>query len=149
MRNGNVVIKNTVTWLPEAIVKLTKHQTMTTLSGHLVASHHSFQRSLIGPFGVQVGQNNLVQTSDNAFFDPTMHGNFGKSVADMSFMSSMSGSQEMSEATANQIAMLQAKLDKKLGPEYVSQRPGNGGMRIWQPIHTYVNICPRDEAYVC
>ncbi|EKM58099.1 uncharacterized protein PHACADRAFT_90029 [Phanerochaete carnosa HHB-10118-sp] len=35
--------------------------------------------------------------------------------------------QDISEQTAKQIAALQAKLNKKLGPEYISQRPGPGG----------------------
>ncbi|KAF8518349.1 RAD52 DNA repair protein [Hysterangium stoloniferum] len=34
---------------------------------------------------------------------------------------------DISVATHKQIASLQAKLDQKLGPEYVSQRPGPGG----------------------
>ncbi|KAH8108510.1 Rad52/22 double-strand break repair protein [Phellopilus nigrolimitatus] len=33
----------------------------------------------------------------------------------------------MSEATAQNIATMQAKLNKKLGPEFISQRPGPGG----------------------
>ena len=35
--------------------------------------------------------------------------------------------QELSEATTLKIANLQAKLNQKLGPEYISQRPGPGG----------------------
>ncbi|KAF8889604.1 Rad52/22 family double-strand break repair protein-domain-containing protein [Infundibulicybe gibba] len=35
--------------------------------------------------------------------------------------------QELSEATTLKIAALQAKLNQKLGPEYISQRPGPGG----------------------
>ena len=38
-------------------------------------------------------------------------------------------SEEMSEATAKKIASLQAKLNQKLGPEYISQRPGPGGVQ--------------------
>ena len=34
---------------------------------------------------------------------------------------------DISASTASRIATLQAKLDKKLGPEYISQRPGPGG----------------------
>ncbi|KDQ58747.1 hypothetical protein JAAARDRAFT_128328 [Jaapia argillacea MUCL 33604] len=34
---------------------------------------------------------------------------------------------DLSEATAMKVTELQAKLDRKLGPEYVSQRPGPGG----------------------
>ncbi|KAH9936020.1 Rad52 22 double-strand break repair protein [Amylocystis lapponica] len=33
----------------------------------------------------------------------------------------------MSEDTADRLAALQAKLNKKLGPEFISQRPGPGG----------------------
>ncbi|XP_014558712.1 hypothetical protein COCVIDRAFT_93711, partial [Bipolaris victoriae FI3] len=32
--------------------------------------------------------------------------------------------------TASEIATLQSKLNKQLGPEYISQRPGNGGGRV-------------------
>lgn len=32
--------------------------------------------------------------------------------------------------TAIEIATLQSRLNKQLGPEYISQRPGNGGGRV-------------------
>jgi DNA repair and recombination protein RAD52 len=32
--------------------------------------------------------------------------------------------------TAQEIATLQARLDRKLGPEYISERPGAGGMKV-------------------
>jgi DNA repair and recombination protein RAD52 len=32
--------------------------------------------------------------------------------------------------TAQEIATLQAKLDKQLGPEYISDRPGAGGAKV-------------------
>ncbi|KAJ5060441.1 hypothetical protein J3E72DRAFT_233710 [Bipolaris maydis] len=35
-----------------------------------------------------------------------------------------------SNFTASEIATLQTKLNKQLGPEYISQRPGNGGGRV-------------------
>lgn len=34
---------------------------------------------------------------------------------------------DLSEESSGKIAAMQAKLDKKLGPEYISQRPGPGG----------------------
>ena len=46
--------------------------------------------------------------------------------AQASFFSEASYS-DMSEESAKKIAALQAKLDKRLGPEYISQRPGPGG----------------------
>lgn len=36
----------------------------------------------------------------------------------------------MSEYTAMQIATLQARLDRKLGPEYISARPGAAGQKV-------------------
>ncbi|KIL62747.1 hypothetical protein M378DRAFT_80777 [Amanita muscaria Koide BX008] len=36
-------------------------------------------------------------------------------------------SEDISEATLKKVAALQAKLNQKLGPEYISQRPGPGG----------------------
>lgn len=36
---------------------------------------------------------------------------------------------DISLRTAQHIATLQAKLDKKLGPEFISQRPGPGGVQ--------------------
>lgn len=36
----------------------------------------------------------------------------------------------ISEYTAQDIATLQARLDKKLGPEYISSRPGAAGQKV-------------------
>ncbi|USW58305.1 Putative DNA repair protein Rad52/59/22 [Septoria linicola] len=36
----------------------------------------------------------------------------------------------MSEYTAKEIATLQSRLEKQLGPEYISTRPGNGGGKV-------------------
>lgn len=36
----------------------------------------------------------------------------------------------ISEYTAQEIATLQARLDKKLGPEYISSRPGAAGQKV-------------------
>lgn len=36
----------------------------------------------------------------------------------------------MPNFTAQEIATLQSRLNKQLGPEYISQRPGNGGGRV-------------------
>jgi hypothetical protein len=36
----------------------------------------------------------------------------------------------LSEYTAGQIATLQSRLAKKLGPEYITQRPGGGGAKL-------------------
>jgi recombination DNA repair RAD52 pathway protein len=36
----------------------------------------------------------------------------------------------INEYTAQEIATLQSRLDKQLGPEYISTRPGNGGGKV-------------------
>ncbi|KAI9874861.1 MAG: DNA repair protein rad52, partial [Watsoniomyces obsoletus] len=38
--------------------------------------------------------------------------------------------QHISEYTAQEIATLQSRLDKQLGPEYISSRPGAAGQKV-------------------
>jgi len=72
--------------------------------------------------------NNLT-TSGLISFDRSMHGTapsaYSKSL-DFS-ESSFSFSTPISDETTLKIAAIQAKLNQKLGPEYISQRPGPGG----------------------
>lgn len=56
-------------------------------------------------------------------FNPQMHGN-------QPFNNSQSLPQDISDATTIKINALQAKLNQKLGPEYISQRPGPGGGKL-------------------
>ncbi|KAG0704949.1 Rad52/22 family double-strand break repair protein-domain-containing protein [Suillus ampliporus] len=89
-------------------------------SGHLLDSYNtSIQRPTPG-FGQP--QSRIV-ISGAMSFDASMHGSFRPQnpFFDHSF------SMNLSEDTAIKIATLQAKLNKKLGPEYISQRPGPGG----------------------
>ena len=69
----------------------------------------------VGPFGQpsNLAVNGLVS------FNPSMHGTPALG-DDISYA-------ELSQETAQKIASLQAKLNQKLGPEYLSQRPGPGG----------------------
>lgn len=87
-------------------------------------------------------------------YAPQMHGSFPSNPAfaqsrseyessmiltgingDMSMADTSSASyMDLSTSTAQKIASLQAKLDRRLGPEYISQRPGPGG----GPKLTYV-----------
>lgn len=97
-------------------------------SGNLLDSYHLAQ-SPRGPFGQASPQ---VVTSAALAYAPTMHGNFSNfsqmSSAGMpSMIADHSALMELSEETARKIATMQAKLNKKLGPEYISQRPGPGG----------------------
>jgi DNA repair and recombination protein RAD52 len=59
-----------------------------------------------------------VITSGAMPFDASMHGSFGSTNS----LASHSLSMDMSDDSAIKIATLQTKLNKKLGPEYISQR---------------------------
>ncbi|KAG2059564.1 hypothetical protein BDR06DRAFT_905002 [Suillus hirtellus] len=89
-------------------------------SGHLLDSYNMTMQRPAPGFGQPQSR---VVTSGAMSFDASMHGSFTSTnpFADRSF------SMDMSDDTAIKIATLQAKLNKKLGPEYISQRPGPGG----------------------
>ncbi|KAH6918057.1 RAD52 DNA repair protein [Coprinopsis sp. MPI-PUGE-AT-0042] len=82
-------------------------------SSHMVNSYDS---SMASPAG-------------NVSSDTNMHGTQGNLSFSLFSQSSL-GFNEMSEATHFKLAELQAKLNQKLGPEFISQRPGGGGMRL-------------------
>ena len=76
---------------------------------------------LARPFQFQVESLN----HDTMSFNPSMH---STPLAQQSFsLGSQSTFADVSEETAKKIASLQAKLNQKLGPEFISQRPGPGG----------------------
>lgn len=68
-------------------------------------------------------------------FNASMHGTSNMSMGNTSMADSSFGfnsqpsffGSDISDATTLKIAALQAKLNQKLGPEYISQRPGPGG----------------------
>ncbi|KAG6873663.1 hypothetical protein C0995_012597 [Termitomyces sp. Mi166 len=100
-------------------------------SGHLITSFHAQQARHSATFE---SNNSNIITSGATSFNAQMHGVplvGNQSMGDYSF--SFGSTQpsffnpELSEATAMKIAALQAKLNQKLGPEYISQRPGPGG----------------------
>jgi len=91
-------------------------------SGHLV---DSYEMSMRRPIPVS-----SIVTSGAMTFDASMHGGFKQNIPVSDHLFSV----YPSEDTAVKIATLQAKLNKKLGPEYISQRPGPGG----GPKLTYV-----------
>lgn len=96
-----------------------------TFSGHLIDTFLSAQRPSRGPFGqASTSMNPQIVTQGAMAFSPQMHGSIANATQPSSFDYSH---MDLSEETANKIAQLQAKLDKKLGPEYISQRPGPGG----------------------
>ncbi|EGO29616.1 hypothetical protein SERLADRAFT_405547 [Serpula lacrymans var. lacrymans S7.9] len=83
--------------------------------------------STMGPFGQSMGPPPpSIITSGSMSFDSQMHGSYmshASSSTDRSMMIDLTDNSD----TAVKIATLQAKLNKKLGPEFISQRPGPGG----------------------
>ncbi|KAG7094857.1 hypothetical protein E1B28_005665 [Marasmius oreades] len=105
------------------------------LSGHLVELYLTLNRST-GPFGIplsHVGPSTNsnepnLSISGAMSFDKNMHGtSHNRSQPIPGFLHDESSFIDMSEATAVKIAALQAKLNQRLGPEYISTRPGPGG----------------------
>ena len=92
-------------------------------SGHLLQTFQAAQNALKGPFGQPHSIDPNVSIHGSMSFAPNMHGTFP---AQSSFFQD-STLLDISDDTAKRIATLQAKLNKKLGPEYISQRPGPGG----------------------
>ncbi|KAH9899285.1 hypothetical protein C8Q73DRAFT_313586 [Cubamyces lactineus] len=96
--------------------------TAESFSGHLLHTYMS-THTPTGPFGQPLN----ISTHGPMSFAPAMHGSSNASFPTQSSFLSEASLMEMSEDSAKRIATLQAKLDKKLGPEYISQRPGPGG----------------------
>ncbi|KAJ6614573.1 hypothetical protein B0H10DRAFT_2044633 [Mycena sp. CBHHK59/15] len=80
------------------------------LSGHIISSYES------------TISNQSLCTDGLLSFAPNMHG------SQQSFDLGLShASTSMNESTYERVSRLQAKLNQKLGPEFISQRPGPGG----------------------
>jgi DNA repair and recombination protein RAD52 len=62
-------------------------------------------------------------------FNSQMHGSL-QGQSSFSYNDSQPLFQDVSDATTIKINTLQAKLNQKLGPEYISQRPGPGGGKL-------------------
>lgn len=100
-------------------------------SGHLIDSFMAAQQPQ-GPFGQYTPSTPRNADTLGAPNTPQSYGMFSaqasaSSMMQLSFM-------DTSEETKQRNAIIQEKLNKKLGPEYVSQRPGPGG----GPKLTYV-----------
>ncbi|KAJ6487717.1 RAD52 DNA repair protein [Mycena sanguinolenta] len=88
------------------------------LSGHIISSYESSM------------SNQSICTDGLISFNPNMHG----TQQSLGFNGFTHASTSTSETVYDRVSRLQAKLNQKLGPEYVSQRPGPGG----GPKLTYV-----------
>ncbi|KAF7360150.1 hypothetical protein MVEN_00743500 [Mycena venus] len=93
------------------------------LSGHIINSYESSM------------SNQSICTDGLISFNPHMHGAFNPNMTStqqalqqsFGFGSLSQASTSMSESTYDRVQRLQAKLNQKLGPEFISQRPGPGG----------------------
>ncbi|KAJ7665934.1 RAD52 DNA repair protein [Mycena polygramma] len=89
------------------------------LSGHILNSYESSVA------------NQSVCTDGLISFNPNMHGSFNPNMhstqQSFSFNSPSMASTSMGESAYDRVNRLQAKLNQKLGPEFISQRPGPGG----------------------
>ncbi|KAF8842441.1 hypothetical protein BDN67DRAFT_965772 [Paxillus ammoniavirescens] len=86
-------------------------------SGHMLESFSNMQSGQ--PYTPS------IVTSGAMMFDSGMHGCDTPFMSKPLFANPFNGS--IPEDSATRIATLQAKLNKKLGPEYISQRPGPAG----------------------
>jgi DNA repair and recombination protein RAD52 len=99
--------------------------TAGAFSGHLINSFYTANRSLF--HSTETQSDHQISVHGPMSFNPQMHGSFSSNHTSMDFPSTVF---DMSQETAIKIATMQAKLDKKLGPEYISQRPGPSGSKL-------------------
>jgi DNA repair and recombination protein RAD52 len=89
------------------------------LSGHIISSYESSV------------SNQSICNDGLISFNPNMHGAFNPNMhstqQSFGFNSLSHSSTSMSESNYERVSRLQAKLNQKLGPEFISQRPGPGG----------------------
>jgi DNA repair and recombination protein RAD52 len=120
---------------------------MSALSTHLINAHTGLTNpSALPPFASasQTSRHPPSLVISGAMsYNPLMHGSFSAYPSFSQHHQPLFGTRynanapqqttmpsayvDISTQTAQQIATLQAKLDKRLGPEYISQRPGPGG----------------------
>lgn len=94
----------------------------------------AFSGHLIDAFNPNSPFNSSIRSHGAMSFNPSMHGTPFAQQSFSLFSQSPFSNDSISEETAKRIATLQVKLDRKLGPEFISQRPGPGG----GPKLTYV-----------
>lgn len=93
------------------------------LSEHIINSYYHNLPRATGPFGTNMNTPSVVASGPMSF-NPQMH---GQAQPQTSFSFDSPSFMDMSDETTMKIAALQAKLNQKLGPEFISQRPGPGG----------------------
>jgi len=96
-------------------------------SKHLLDSYQARTRGSHAPYSTY--QPDSISTHGSTSFKPTMHGTYHPQDA-FSCTPNDSAFFNLSADTEMKLAALQAKLNQKLGPEYISTRPGGNGMKL-------------------
>src|ERR1700742_459240 len=99
-----------------------------SLSAHLLQSYVQQSGQTRIPF--KPGGHNMtnILSSGNMSYNANMHGMQSLQGSNFSPNISLDNSyQDANMSTLESIAALQAKLNQKLGPEYISERPAPGG----------------------
>ena len=96
-------------------------------SKQLLDSYQARARGPHTPFSTY--QHESISAHTPAPFNPTMHGTYHPQDA-FSCTPNDSAFFNLSADTEMKLAALQAKLNQKLGPEFISTRPGGGGMKL-------------------
>ena len=96
-------------------------------SKHLLDSYRAHAGGSHTPYSIY--RHESISAHDPAPFNPTMHGTYHPQDA-FSCTPNDSAFMNLSVDTETKLAALQAKLNQKLGPEYISTRPGGNGMKL-------------------
>lgn len=88
----------------------------------------AFSGHLVNTYQPNSPLNSSIISHGSMSFNPTMHGTpFAQQSLSLFGSPPSFANDSISEETAKKIASLQVKLNQKLGPEFISQRPGPGG----------------------
>ena len=96
-------------------------------SKQLLDSYQARARGPHAPYSTY--RHDSISVDGPTSFNSTMHGTYHPQDA-FSCTPNDSAFLNISADTEMKIAALQAKLNQKLGPEYISTRPGGGGMKL-------------------
>lgn len=97
-------------------------------SKHLLDSYQARARGPHTPYSTY--QHDSITRDGPTSFNSTMHGNYHPQDAFSCTPNNDSAPFNLSADTEMKLAALQAKLNQKLGPEYISTRPGGNGMKL-------------------
>ena len=98
-----------------------------SFSKHLLDSYQGRAKGSHTPYSIYQSESRSAHAP--AAFSPSMHGTYHPQDA-FSCTPNDSAIFNLSADTETKLAALQAKLNQRLGPEYISTRPGGNGMKL-------------------